>query len=476
MGCSTCAVSKDGTPTGCGNKGHCSSGSCNKMNTYDWLTTLELNDPSDYHIVEVSFKKGTRKGFYMNAPHTRAITGDMVVLEAATGYDVGRITLSGDLVRTQMKKKKTPEERVIHSVIRKANERDLGKLQDARAKEKPVMIKARQLARNLGLEMKVGEVEYQGDLRKATFYYIADGRVDFRELVRVYAKEFKVKIEMRQIGSRQESGLVGGVGACGRELCCSTWLSDFSTVTTSAARYQNIAINQTKLSGQCGRLKCCLNYELDMYIEALEEYPRKIDMLRTQNGNAYLMKVDIFSELMFYTISTDLGRNLVIPLRKEQVLEYKAMNDKGIKPEKLEGVDLSQPDSKEKDYKNFSDVTDQIELPEEKKSKSKNKKRGKKSKGRGGNNKSGSNQANKKKTDKKSGPKNKNQDQSKGPNKEGGKKNNNKNRGKKNSGPRNKGPKKDGPTNSNKGPKKSGPNNKNKGPKKDGPTNTNKDS
>ncbi len=384
MGCSTCAVSKDGTPTGCGNKGHCSSGSCNKMNTYDWLTTLELNDPNDYHIVEVSFKKGARKGFYMNAGHTRAMTGDMVVLEAATGYDVGRITLSGDLVRAQMKKKKTPEERVIHSVVRKANERDLGKLQDARDKEKPAMIKARQIARTLGLEMKIGEVEYQGDLRKATFYYIADGRVDFRELVRMYAKEFRVKIEMRQIGSRQESGLVGGVGACGRELCCSTWLSDFSTVTTSAARYQNIAINQTKLSGQCGRLKCCLNYELDMYIEALSQYPRKIDMLRTKNGNAYLMKVDIFSELMFYSMSSEHGRNIVIPLTKEKVLEYKEMNDKGIKPEKLEGVDLAEADNAEQENKQFADVTGEIELPEEKKRKSgRNRKNKKSSRSRG---------------------------------------------------------------------------------------------
>ena len=447
MGCSTCAVSKDGTPTGCGNKGHCSSGSCNKMNTFDWLTTLELNDPSDYHIVEVSFKKGTRKGFYMNAAHTRAITGDMVVLEAATGYDVGRITLSGDLVRAQMKKKKTPEERVIHSIIRKANERDLGKLHDARAKEKPVMIKARELARSLGLEMKIGEVEYQGDLRKATFYYIADGRVDFRELVRVYAKEFKVKIEMRQIGSRQESGLVGGVGACGRELCCSTWLSDFSTVTTSAARYQNIAINQTKLSGQCGRLKCCLNYELDMYIEALEEYPRKIDMLRTKNGNAYLMKVDIFSQLMYYTISTELGRNLVIPLTKEQVLEYKAMNDKGIKPEKLEGADIANADNKESDDKNFADVTGEIELPEEEKKKKNNKRGNRKGKSRGGNNK-------KKSPQKKEGDKKPNQGspKGKGPKPQGNrkKKNNNKNRAKKNTGPKNSGPKNDNSNNSNK--------------------------
>ncbi|MCL4139120.1 UNVERIFIED_CONTAM: hypothetical protein GTU68_050499 [Idotea baltica] len=306
--------------------------------------------------------------------------------------------------------------------------------------------------------MKIGEVEYQGDLRKATFYYIADGRVDFRELVRMYAKEFRVKIEMRQIGSRQESGLVGGVGACGRELCCSTWLSDFSTVTTSAARYQNIAINQTKLSGQCGRLKCCLNYELDMYIEALADYPRKIDKLRTQNGNAYLMKVDIFSELMFYTISSDLGRNIVIPLTKEKVLEYKAMNDKGIKPEKLEGVDLAQAENAEKDDTRFADVTGEIELPDEKKRKdSRNRKRGKGKKGKGGDRKPGSdkrgpkNKSNKPKSNKpksKGGKPNSNDGKPNTKSEDGGMKkpagkSNNKSRNK-NRGPRNKGPEKQG--------------------------------
>ena len=391
MGCSTCAVSKDGTPTGCGNKGHCSSGSCNKMNTYDWLTTLELNDPNDYHIVEVSFKKGARKGFYMNAGHTRAMTGDMVVLEAATGYDVGRITLSGDLVRAQMKKKKTPEERVIHSVVRKANERDLGKLQDARDKEKPAMIKARQIARTLGLEMKIGEVEYQGDLRKATFYYIADGRVDFRELVRMYAKEFRVKIEMRQIGSRQESGLVGGVGACGRELCCSTWLSDFSTVTTSAARYQNIAINQTKLSGQCGRLKCCLNYELDTYMDALKHFPKGVDYIKTKRGKAALIKTDIFKGLMFYAYIEEKTRGPIVPLDKERVKEIQKMNKAGELPDELvDRVALAALEETQEKEIEFADVTGEIELPSIKKKRNNRKKRS--------NNKRKSNQNRKKST------------------------------------------------------------------------------
>lgn len=362
MGCSTCAVSGSGTPTGCGNKGHCSSGSCNKMNTFDWLTTLELEDPSCYHIVEVSFKKGTRKAFFLNPDYTRAITGDMVVVESSNGYDVGRISLSGDLVRLQMKKKRVNEDRVIHNVVRIANNRDLSKLEEARAKEKPSMIQARKLAKTLNVNMKIGEVEYQGDLRKATFYYIADGRVDFRELVRVFAKEFRVKIEMRQIGSRQESGLVGGVGACGRELCCSTWLSDFSSVTTNAARYQNIAINQTKLSGQCGRLKCCLNFELDMYVEALDQYPKNANILRSQNGKANLIKVDIFAKLMYYAHDTGIGRNVIVGLTKEQVLEYKAMNDNKQYPETF----VAAESLIENDDKGYADVTGAIELPEEK--------------------------------------------------------------------------------------------------------------
>ncbi len=401
MGCRTCSVSKSGTPRGCENKGHCSSGSCNKMNTFDWLTTLELNDPTGFPVVEVSFKKGNRKAFFLNSERTRASTGDMVIVEAANGYDIGRITLSGDLVRAQMRKKKVNEDRIIHNVIRIANERDLSKLAEARKKEKPAMIKARQLARMLDLDMKIGDVEYQGDLRKATFFYIADGRVDFRELVRVYAKEFRVKIEMRQIGSRQESGLIGGVGACGRELCCSTWLSDFSTVTTSAARYQNIAINQTKLSGQCGRLKCCLNYELDMYMEALAEFPKDVDQLKTKKGNAFLMKVDIFTQLMYYSIPSDIGRNLVVGLTKEQVADYKQQIESGKIPDTLKGYEAisSSADISDQDDKDFEDVTGQIELPEEKKRRGK--RRRPKSRGRRDSRKPDSRRSGSKKSDSK---------------------------------------------------------------------------
>ena len=243
------------------------------MNTFDWLSVMDVEDPEPFDIVEVSFKNGARKSFYKNPESLDIITGDNVVVETGTGYDIGRITLSGDLVRLQMKKKNVDEDAVLHAVLRRANDRDMERLEEARSMEKHTMIRSRVIARTLGLEMKIGDVEYQGDKRKATFFYTADGRVDFRELIRHYAKEFRVKIEMRQIGARQESARIGGLGSCGRELCCSTWLTDFKSVSTAAARYQNLAINQAKLSGQCGRLKCCLNYELDTYLDALEHFP-----------------------------------------------------------------------------------------------------------------------------------------------------------------------------------------------------------
>ena len=266
------------------------------MNTYDWLATKDIRDNDDFDIVEVSFKNGSRKSFYHNPSHTRAIIGDMVVVEASNGYDIGRISLTGELVRLQMKKKKTSEDVILQSVIRVANERDLERLEEARSLEMRTMVRSRAIAKTLELEMKIGDVEYQGDKRKATFYYTAEGRVDFRELIRHFAKEFKVKIEMRQIGARQESARIGGVGSCGRELCCSTWLTDFKSVSTAAARYQNLAINQSKLSGQCGRLKCCLNYELDTYMDALTHFPKNAEKLKTEVGLASLWLKPIFSK------------------------------------------------------------------------------------------------------------------------------------------------------------------------------------
>jgi len=288
-----------------------------------------------------------------------------------------------------MKKKKAKIDRITHKIIRRANSRDLEKLGEARDLEKPTLVRARVIARTLGLDMKIGDIEYQGDKRKATFYYTAEGRVDFRELVRSYAKEFKIKVEMRQIGARQESARIGGIGSCGRELCCSTWLSDFQSVNTAAARYQNIAINQTKLSGQCGRLKCCLNYELDTYMDALKHFPKGVDYIKTKKGKAALIKTDIFKGLMFYAYVGEKVRGPIVALDKDRVKEIQKMNKAGELPDELVDriAQMAFEQTQEKDIE-YADVTGEIELPSIKK-KRRNKKRrpnNKKKKQEGGNN------------------------------------------------------------------------------------------
>ena len=388
MGCIGCTVSTNGeSPKGCGSKGNCGSGGCNRLNTYDWISSMDISDPDEFNIIEVSFKNGARKNFYLNNPDVRAITGDMVVVETGNGYDIGTITLSGELVRLQMKKKKVEDDSVLHSLIRIANDRDLEKLQEARNLEKDTMIRSRVIARTLDLEMKIGDVEYQGDKRKATFYYTADGRVDFRELIRHYAKEFRVKIEMRQIGARQESARIGGVGSCGRELCCSTWLTDFKSVSTTAARYQNLAINQTKLSGQCGRLKCCLNYELDTYLDALEQFPEDADKLKTEVGTATLIKTDIFKGLMYYAYEHENGRGKIHTLEVSRVKTIKEMNMKGEKPADLVDLFTIQQDASEDVEMDYGDVTGAIELPpEERKRRNKRRNRNRNKNKRGGKN------------------------------------------------------------------------------------------
>lgn len=379
MGCSSCGSGSNGTPKGCGDKGHCSSGGCNKHNTYDWISARDIYDPSAYNIVEVSFKNGSNKDFFINDPMTYASSGDMVVVEAANGYDVGQISLSGDLVRLQMKKKYIAEENIINKILRIANERDLQKLEEARMLEYETMVRSRAIARTLGLDMKIGDVAYQGDKKKATFYYTSEGRVDFRELVKEYAREFKVKIEMRQIGARQEAARIGGIGSCGRELCCSTWLSDFKSVSTSAARYQNIAINQSKLTGQCGRLKCCLNYELDTYLDALQDFPEDADILKTKVGRLVLIKTDIFKGLLYYAYeNNDKMRGNIIAVSTTRAKDLKAQNDKGIIPNDLASEESLAPvnvniDDEDIDH-GYEDVTGLIELrPEPKKKKRKNK-------------------------------------------------------------------------------------------------------
>ncbi len=377
MSCTSCSSEDGGKPSGCNSNGGCSTGGCNKLNTFDWLAQMEIDEPEAFEVVEVSFKNGSRKAFYHNPPQARAIIGDSVVVEAQNGYDIGRISLTGELVRLQMKKKRFSENNAVPKIIRRANERDLEKLADARENEHHAMVRARAIARSLNLDMKLGDVEYQGDRRKATFYYTADGRVDFRELIRHYAKEFKVKIEMRQIGARQESARIGGLGSCGRELCCSTWLTNFKSVTTGAARYQNLAINQSKLSGQCGRLKCCLNYELDTYLDALQDFPKNPDRLYTEAGTAVLIKTNVFKRSMVYVYQDASKKGKFITLSVERVKEVMAMNARKEKPMELQDSKMLALAAEEVMI-DYDDVTGAVELPMEER-------RRKKGRGRGGN-------------------------------------------------------------------------------------------
>ncbi|MCB0663242.1 MAG: hypothetical protein KDC24_10915 [Saprospiraceae bacterium] len=388
-GCTSCGTS-DGGAKGCKNNG-CSTGGCNRLNTYDWLSVLDIEDSQPFNLIEVSFKNGARKEFYQNPTYTGAYPGDFVVVDTGAGFDMGKVSLTGELVRLQMKKKKVPEDGIFNKVIRKANERDLERLEESRAREKTTMIRSRAIARTLGLDMKVGDVEYQADGKKATFFYTADGRVDFRELIKHFAREFKVKIEMRQIGTRQESARIGGLGSCGRELCCSTWLTDFKSVTTTAARYQNLAINQAKLSGQCGRLKCCLNYELDTYMEAFDMFPKNADRLKTRTGIASLIKTDIFKQLMYYTVDDEINRGKTFALEPSKVQLIIDANKKGETPPSLSELQVLIVVAPEEEEHDYEDVTGVVELPMEQKKKKKKKRnnRGKPGNREGGNKEGG---------------------------------------------------------------------------------------
>lgn len=330
------------------------------MNVHDWLMNLPFSDPeSTCKIVEVSFNNGSRKEFYRNATLQFFEKGECVTVEGVSGFDVGEVSLSGELVRLQMKKKGVEEfSPEIKKILRRSTETDVAKWEENKAREKEALVRSRAMARKMNLEMKLAEVEIQADGKKATFYYTADDRVDFRELIRMYASEFKVKVEMRQIGARQEAGKVGGIGSCGRELCCSTWLTDFKSVNTTAARYQNLSINQTKLSGQCGRLKCCLNYELDTYLDALQQFPDNADIIHITRSPAYLVKKDIFKNLMWYT-TPDSTKHY--PLTITRVKEIQKMNAQGLKPDELEPVEIVSSKPKEVEPE-FVDVVGQISL------------------------------------------------------------------------------------------------------------------
>ena len=357
MSCTSCSTGK---PGGCQSNGGCSTGGCNRMNVHDWLANLPFSDPeSGCRIVEISFNQGSRKDFYRNNSLHLFEKGEIVSVEGVSGFDVGTISLTGELVRLQLKKRGVKEDNPeIKKILRRSSDSDITKWKETKLREPEVLIRSRAIARQLKVDLKMAEVEIQADGRKATFFYIADDRVDFRELIKVYAGEFRVKVEMKQIGARQEAGKVGGIGSCGRELCCSTWLTDFKSVNTNAARYQNLSINQTKLSGQCGRLKCCLNYELDTYLDALQHFPEDAEILEVTKGRAFLIKKDIFRNLMWYTMPESTKH---YPVSIEGVKKIQAQNKQGIKPDALETVEVISGKPKEVEPE-FVDVVGQISL------------------------------------------------------------------------------------------------------------------
>ncbi|MEJ2883864.1 regulatory iron-sulfur-containing complex subunit RicT [Pedobacter sp. GR22-6] len=354
MGCGSCSTGGGCAPAGCKSNGSCLTGGCGKMEVYDWLSNLDT--PSNYtpfQVIEVKFK-GARKEFFLNVDNIYLEIGELIAVEGPTGgYDIGHVSLTGELVRMQMKRRKTPIDQVTRKVYRKATEADVEKWKIAKGLEWETMHKARTLALDLRLSMKISDVDYQGDKTKATFFYTAEGRVDFRELIKKMAETFRIRIEMRQIGMRQEAGRLGGIGSCGRELCCSTWLTNFKTVSTAAARYQNLSLNTLKLAGQCGKLKCCLNYELDTYLDALKDIPDRIEALQTEIGVARHQKTDIFKKIMWFAYP---NTEDWIPLKVDRVKEIMAMNKRGQKPVNLkeEALELTPVAVVEKthDYEN----------------------------------------------------------------------------------------------------------------------------
>ena len=356
-----CGSDTNGVPAGCGSNGSCSTGGCNKLNVFDWLGNMKAPDGQKAcDIVEVRFKN-SRKEFFRNVNNLSLNTGDVIAVESSPGHDIGIVSLTGELVRLQLKKRNINfDSEEIRKVYRKAKQGDIDKWKEAQGLEVNTMYRARTIALKLGLEMKLSDVEFQGDKSKAIFYYTADARVDFRELIKVLADEFKVRIEMRQIGARQEASRLGGIGACGRELCCSTWLTDFRTVTTSAARYQQLSLNPLKLAGQCGKLKCCLNYELDSYLDALKEFPDvENKRLVTKKGEAFLQKTDIFKRMMWFSYKHE--TSVFIPMKVENVKLVLDMNAKNEQPEDLISEDNKQAKPKVIEH-SFENVVGQDSL------------------------------------------------------------------------------------------------------------------
>ena len=376
MACTNCSTgAKDGTPKGCKNNGTCGTDSCNKLTVFDWLSNMSLPGGQEpFNAVEVRFKNG-RKEFFRNTEKLTLSIGDVVATEASPGHDIGIISLTGELVKVQMKKKGENPDGELAKIYRKATQKDIDIWSQCREKEEKIKVKAREIAISLKLEMKISDIEFQGDASKATFYYTANDRVDFRQLIKDFAREFNIRIEMKQVGFRQEASRLGGIGSCGRELCCSTWLTDFRSVNTSAARYQQLSLNPQKLAGQCGKLKCCLNYELDTYLDALKHIPDMDTKLYTEKGDAFCQKIDIFKELMWFSYANSPAHWHVLPV--SQVQEILAINKKKERVASLEEFVVEVVSQVEKTYQN---VVGQDSLTRFDQPKSKNKKRNNKKK------------------------------------------------------------------------------------------------
>ena len=368
MGCTSCSSGVDGQPKGCKNNGTCGSDGCNKLTVFDWLSNMALpGDQKPFIGVEVRFKNG-RKHFYKNTENLSLSIGDIVATEATSGHDIGIVTLTGELVKVQMKKKsrnETAED--LPKIYRKATQKDIDIWQTVRAKEAEIQKRSREIAIHLGLKMKISDIEYQGDGSKTTFYYTAEERVDFRQLIRDFASAFSTRVEMKQVGFRQEAARLGGIGSCGRELCCSTWLTDFRSVKTSAARYQQLSLNPQKLAGQCGKLKCCLNYELDTYLDAIKDIPKSDVKLITEKGVAICQKTDIFKRFLWYGYEKQ-GVNWH-KISVDKANEIIALNKKGVKVLSLEEYVVEEQISETKIFEN---VVGQDSLTRFDKPKSKN--------------------------------------------------------------------------------------------------------
>jgi cell fate regulator YaaT (PSP1 superfamily) len=373
MGCASCSTGNDGTPRGCKNNGTCGTDGCNKLTVFDWLGNMSLpSDMDPFYGVEVRFKNG-RKEFFDNRDQINLSIGDVVATEASPGHDIGIVTLTGELVRVQIKRKKESMNLETYpKIYRKATQKDIDLWQGLRQKEDQVQKRSREIAMGLKLKMKISDVEFQGDGGKAIFYYTAEERVDFRQLIKEFARAFSTRIEMKQVGFRQEAARLGGIGSCGRELCCSTWLTDFRSVNTAAARYQQLSLNPQKLAGQCGKLKCCLNFELDAYMEALKVFPKMEVKLKTEKGVALCQKIDIFKGLMWYCYDKEFMNWHELPVVK--VNEIIEANKKGIKVESLEAFAVEHSPKEQETYNNVvgQDSLTRFDQPKRKKSRKNN--------------------------------------------------------------------------------------------------------